>query len=68
MFLIGFVSHYYIPFASDEKQLKELVNTHIDFILIKTKQIELTTDEKNYFDLANDWVKTTSYTIQGNEI
>ena len=63
MFLIGFVVHYYIPFVHDEKELKELVNSHIDFILIKTKQTELTTDEKNYFDLADDWVKTTSYTF-----
>lgn len=65
MFLIGFTVHYYVPFVTDEKKLKELVNIHIDFILTKTKQPELTTDEKNYFDVVDDWVKTTSYTIKG---
>lgn len=56
MFLIGFVTNAHTPFCSSHQELKEVTNNHIDMILYNTKQNELTTEEKNYFDMVDSWI------------
>lgn len=58
MFLIGFSTSSNVRYARSPEELKELTNRHLAIILKRTKQEPLTSDEKNYFDLADDWVKT----------
>ena len=63
MFLIGWITKSDLSDFKTIEQFKEQVCLHIDFILKGTNQPQLTTDEKNYFDVVNSWVRQMSNTL-----
>lgn len=65
MFLIGYITNADNEKFKDLPQFKELICNHIDYILKGTNQSLLTTNEKNYFDVVNSWVKQMALAIRG---